>query len=158
MFNHVLVPLDYSPLSERALPYARHIVDSQGQLTLLTVIEDLQEIVGYGAGAGVLYYPTRLDEARENLRKQTEAYLNKLGAELQQPPARVDHIIEFGRPADAIVDVASQLGVDAIVMCTHGRSGFTRWLLGSVTQKVINAAPCPVLVIPGKDDSSQSKD
>ena len=59
-------------------------------------------------------------------------------------------MVEAGDPATVIVETAQKLHVDAIVMSTHGRSGLSRWLFGSVTQKVLAASCCPVFVIPAK--------
>ncbi|MBZ0306650.1 MAG: universal stress protein [Anaerolineae bacterium] len=57
-----------------------------------------------------------------------------------------------GRPSETIVEVAKKLNVDAIVMSTHGRSGLSLLLLGSVTHKVLNTSACPVFVIPAKKE------
>ena len=58
--------------------------------------------------------------------------------------------VHVGEPANVIVETAERLKVDAIVMSTHGRSGLSRWLFGSVTNKVLSANVCPVYVIPSK--------
>ncbi len=89
---------------------------------------------------------------RQKIVARSEEYLQKV---IQNYP---DHQIEWRiieshqahSPAAIIVDTAAELGVHAITMSTHGRSGFSRWLLGSVTLKVLEAAPCPVFVVPGK--------
>ena len=60
-------------------------------------------------------------------------------------------MVQFGDPASVIVDTAGQLHVDAIVMSTHGRSGISRWIFGSVTNKVLGMAECPVLVVPSEN-------
>lgn len=56
--------------------------------------------------------------------------------------------VEVGEPAHTILQVASELDVDLIIMSTHGRSGVSRWLFGSVTGRVLSMAPRPVLIVP----------
>jgi nucleotide-binding universal stress UspA family protein len=78
-------------------------------------------------------------------------YLMRVSSELRKNhEVRVTMEIKVGKPADVITELAETEFVDAIVMSTHGRNGFERFIFGSVTQKVLNAMPCPVFVIPGK--------
>ncbi len=159
MLSHVLVPLDGSPLSEEALPYARQIVAPDGRLTLLTSVElpvvmpdtlypvyslSFERLHGEDPNAG-FYSPERLVT---NARTYLEHVADRLHDVLS---LNIDICAEVGEPADLIIRKARELRVDAITMSTHGHSGFTRWLFGSVTTKVLNAAPCPVLVIPSRE-------
>ena len=153
MLNHVLVPLDESELSESALSYVPRLIGSGGQVTLLTVI------VPPDLSLSSLYaVPSQPDPAlleseeglARQLRIQAEAYLRKKAEHLQNTGLKVESLVQVGQPADSIVENAADLGVEAIIMATHGRSGVSRWLLGSVTQKVLSAAPCPVFVIPSR--------
>jgi nucleotide-binding universal stress UspA family protein len=66
------------------------------------------------------------------------------------PRTAVTTAVRFGDPAHAIVEYARSQGIDLIVMGTHGRTGVTRALLGSVTERVVRLAPCPVLTVPGE--------
>jgi nucleotide-binding universal stress UspA family protein len=61
---------------------------------------------------------------------------------------KVRPIVDAGQPFGAIVDCAEKEGVDLIVMSSHGRSGLSRMLIGSVTDKILRGSPCPVLVVP----------
>lgn len=149
MLKHVLVPLDGSQLAEKAVGYARQIVEPKGRIALLTVLE-IPEFPIYG------FYPTPsvivetdYETAVNNLTPKAREYLEGVAVALRQDSFDAHIVTAAGEPATVIVDSAQTLGVDAIVMCTHGRSGFSRWLFGSVTQKVLEVAPCPVLVIPG---------
>jgi nucleotide-binding universal stress UspA family protein len=62
-------------------------------------------------------------------------------------------VVDAGQPFGAIVDCAEKEGVDLIVMSSHGRSGLSRMLIGSVTDKVLRGSPCPVLVVPLKKEN-----
>ncbi|MEL6527191.1 MAG: universal stress protein, partial [Chloroflexota bacterium] len=77
-------------------------------------------------------------------------YLQRQADNLRRKGYRVDCVVEVGRPAEAINAVAERVSAQAIIMTTHGRTGFSKWLFGSVTQKVIAQMPCPVMVVPGK--------
>ena len=151
MLDHILVPLDRSSLAEAALPYAQQIVSLDGRITLLTVVDaaegvDSAETVGPGLTALVSSPVTGLHD----LRSQAEDYLDQVAYRVQKPHLEVNIIVQIGSPADVIVDTANNLGVKVIVMSTHGRTGLGRWIYGSVTQKVLSAATCPVFVIPSR--------
>jgi nucleotide-binding universal stress UspA family protein len=80
--------------------------------------------------------------------QQAKEYLGKFTEPLTEEGYKVDTVVEFGNPPDVIVEFADVRKVDAIVMATHGRSGVSRWIFGSVTNKVLAVATCPVLVVP----------
>jgi nucleotide-binding universal stress UspA family protein len=83
------------------------------------------------------------------LRHHAEAYLEAQAISLRTDGLDVDIHVQIGAPADTIVEAAEQRDADLIVMATHGYTGFKRWTLGSVTDKVVQATPTPVLVVPG---------
>ena len=150
MLKHVLVPLDGSALAEAALPYAKNVVSPDGHVSLISVV-NLPEIPFYE------FYPTphvvtqQNDEALADAVPFARNYLSNIASvALASSSIRVDFDVIFGDAAQAIVMAARHLKVDAIVMSTHGRSGLSRWLFGSVTNKVLSIAPCPVLVVPNR--------
>ena len=158
MLEHVLVPLDGSQLAEEALEYARKIVDASGKLTLLTVV-DVPDLPVY------YYYPTPIatrdldrSAVTDELVPQARDYLEKIAANLSTENYKVDIEVQVGEAAGVITTRAEELGVDAISICTHGRSGIERWLFGSVTNKVLSTATCPVFVIPGRRLAKQAKE
>jgi nucleotide-binding universal stress UspA family protein len=162
MLYHVLVPLDGSRLAEQALEYAQSVVSPDGKITLMTVVETAQLPVPEPAvqstgGVAIFADPwapttrerqqTELIDAR--MLSDAEAYLERIASVIRTSSLRVETSVQPRvQPAEAIVQTAAGLHVDAIVMATHGRSGLTRWLMGSVTHKVLNAKPCPVFVVP----------
>jgi nucleotide-binding universal stress UspA family protein len=156
MYKHVLVSLDYSSLSEMAVPHALSVISPDGQLTLLIAIEDIRNDPIYVGENFSLYTQAQADKVQEDLRQRATLYLRRITDSLQNPPPKINHIVESGSPADAIIDFATNNGVDVIVICTHGRTGLSRWLMGSVTQKVLSSAPCPVIVVPNKEVIKQS--
>lgn len=150
MLKNILIPLDGSQLAETAVRYAREILAEDGKLTLLSVVQP-PEVPMYD------FYPTpapRIRSFEDELKdavKYAQDYLEKLAEELRSDlGVTVITRIENGDPALEIVAAAEESKCDAIVMSTHGRSGLSRWIFGSVTQKVLAVAPCPIFVIPGK--------
>ena len=142
MFNKILIPLDGSALSARAVPVAYALAGPDSQLELLKAVDPVRVAEGisaYGAGA------TWLDElSQPHRRAADELALVRAGlpADLS-----VDSYVTEGDAAGTIVDTARETKADLIVMSSHGYSGLTRLMLGSVTEKVLRAAPCPVLVV-----------
>lgn len=149
MFKKILVPLDGSQLAEAALaPAIRLVQQGKGKLILLHVTSGSANFYSTVDGVPMsnLYsHDFRLDEHYVAGRE----YLNGLryGLGRNYPDLLWDVMVEVGDPASVIVDLAREKEVDLIVMSTHGRSGLRRWLLGSVTEKVLCQAPCPVLSI-----------
>ena len=151
MFNNVMVPLDASPLSEIALDYAQGFVTEGGKLTLLTVLTNINDsMLQFQPAVGNVAPSKSADEVQDELRNRGEIYLRDVVSRLRTPRPDVELEAQIGNPANTIIEIAQTSKIDAIVMSTHGRTGLSRWILGSVTQKVLNAAPCPVIVIPGK--------
>jgi len=158
MLKHVLVTLDGSELAEAALDYARSIVCEAGHVTILSVI-DVPEVAVYN------FYPVPVAMQEPNqetmlndMKEQATEYLKQVKKRLEKAGLTVNYHIEMGEPAAAIVEKAEALRVDAIIMSTHGRSGISRWLFGSVTQKVLSGMPCPVFVVPGARHPSAAKE
>ncbi|GIX03617.1 MAG: universal stress protein [Planctomycetaceae bacterium] len=135
-FRTILVPVDFSPVSETALEVAHALArDHQGRMVLLHVAIP-------PAPAHEVYVPpeelTRLaQQAREQLEHWAHKYLD----------VPTDTRVMAGEPGPAIVSLAGELSADLIVMGTHGRTGLMRLLMGSVAEWVLRHAPCPVLTV-----------
>jgi nucleotide-binding universal stress UspA family protein len=152
MLKHILVPLDGSALSEQALEQALEITCDAAKITLLSVIE-----VPVDYEYALVDIPLTVVTARayneeefNSTYRRVHDYLTGHAKKLQAKGYDVECIVETGDPASSISDIAADHHIGAIVMTTHGRTGLSRWLFGSVTQKVISQLQCPVLVVPGK--------
>ena len=158
MLSQVLVPLDGSELAEQALPYAEQVVASTGEIILLSVVDvpdfPIYTIYPIPISPPEPDYSTVVNDMLTN----TKEYLDKLANNLRLSGHRVKTIVKSGESATCIIEEAQERNVDMIVMSTHGRSGLSRWLLGSITQKVLNSMPCPVVVIPGKQKRAVQKE
>jgi universal stress protein A len=140
----ILVPTDFSAPSNAALDYARTLAERFGaSLHLLHVVED----PFINGALGTEIYIGASDAVRDSLIEEAAARLEAVVAEWTREGLRVTSEILMGHPAKAIRDVAEQRQDDLIVMGTHGRSGMAHLLLGSVAEKVLRHAPCPVLTV-----------
>jgi nucleotide-binding universal stress UspA family protein len=81
------------------------------------------------------------------VRSQMRALLDQLYATRLQRYAKTELVIDFGDPAQQLIKLAEDRAVDLIVTSTHGRSGLSHLLMGSVAEKIIRHAPCPVFVV-----------
>lgn len=150
MFKHVLIPLDGSEVAEKAMPYLREITDPEGEITLFSAVDVPQYPASTFHPAGVVSYNMSHEVVVEELVPQIEEYLNNIAERLRNEGYHVHIKTVIGEAAHAIVEHAESAKVDAIVMSTHGRSGISRWLFGSVASKVLGSTPCPVLIVPAK--------
>lgn len=145
-FARILVPTDFSAASDAALEYARTLAQKFGSaLHILHVLEDPYTT---GAFATELYAPLPA-ETRDALAQDAQARLAERAAAANLEPDRVVTMLAPGLDTRAIVDYAADNGIDLIVMGTHGRRGVSHLLLGSVAERVVRTAPCPVLTVRG---------
>jgi nucleotide-binding universal stress UspA family protein len=143
-FRHILCPTDLSEPSRRSLAHAAALARwYEAQLTVLHVVPTFDPILVRSAdleGAVHLVEPISREEVLGELRRLVEA----AGSEALD----VALAAEAGDPAGTIVDRAVAIPADLIVMGTHGRGGFARFIIGSVAEKVLRKAPCPVMTVP----------
>ncbi|MEK7443028.1 MAG: universal stress protein [Chloroflexota bacterium] len=144
MFRKILIPLDGSELAEQAMPAAMALArQSHGEILLLRVPVFETAVMPAFGGYGVLYPEQSLEHSRAEARE----YLKSTQKNIAAPDVTCRALIVDGDVASAIVDVAKEENVDVIVMSTHGYSGMTRWVMGSVTERVLGDASCPVYVV-----------
>jgi nucleotide-binding universal stress UspA family protein len=145
MYKKILVPLDGSKLSEHALEHLRMIVGAPKvpRVVLLRTVERV--VIPRTGGPNAVQQAL---EAREKANTDAKNYLNKLAEQLEKEGMSVKTVITHGMPADDILNYATKNKVDLIIMSTHGRSGISRWLFGSVAEKVIRHSTVPVLISP----------
>lgn len=146
--RHILVPLDGSALAEEALQHATRISRQTGAtLTALRVLEPLSR------WQRTLSLEHGKDERRLEAERRAEAdhYLAQVQARLQVEQIVNRAQVYLGGAADAILDLIVKEPIDLVVMSTHGLSGYSRWVYGSVASKVLHSAPCPLLLLRSVD-------
>ena len=142
LLKRILVPTDFSEPSQAALRYARALAEAfKAEMTILHVLEDpfLYAPVSEGYVPPANFY--------EDMRRAAEERLSELLAGDQQQELPVTRIIRQGDPFVEIVRYAKESESDLIVVGTHGRGAIAHILLGSVAERVVRKAPCPVLTV-----------
>jgi nucleotide-binding universal stress UspA family protein len=139
-FKQILCPIDFSEPSSRALVYATAFATwYEARLVVLHVVPPADE-TEFGLRLDADVQETRRDEIVAEMHQQIE----HAGATALSPTL----LTERGRAHERIVQCATSLPADLLVVGTHGRGGFNRLLLGSVTEKILRTTPCPVLTVP----------
>ncbi len=152
MYERILVALDGSPAAERVLPHAEALVSAFHSHIVLLRATLSPEMVIAQAGAGdaaVGQVAPALDPqpVLDADRDTSVDYLNSIATRLRAAGIDVDVETPEGAPNTVIVQRASELQADLILMTTHGRSGLGRIVFGSTADSVLRHAPCPVLLV-----------
>ena len=146
--NSILAPTDFSHHAEAAVRYAVSLAERLGAtLHLLHVLPDMIAPVGPD--------PTLAPTPQPSYYTETEAQSLAFLKTLLQPdwgsPSQVETAIRWGSPVESIVSYAADHKIDLLVIATHGRTGLSHVLLGSVAERIVREAPCPVLTIRNRD-------
>lgn len=144
MYRKILVPLDGSENSECILEHVITVATGchVSDVVLLRVIEPFP----------TYYMNYRISEefirqSQDAAKANAKEYLAKVADNMKKAGMSASTVVLEGKAADAILDYAVKNGVDLIIMSTHGRTGISRWALGSVTDKVIRTSSAPVMVV-----------
>ncbi len=143
--GNVVVPIDFSTESLKALTYATALLrNGEGTLHLVHVVD-----VDYSYALPTLLMAEPIVTTPE-VARVNEAELKKLAAKFGDPDIAPEIHVEVGRAFDQICAVANELAADLLVIATHGHTGLKHLVLGSTAERVVQHAPCPVLVV--RDD------
>ena len=143
VLKNVLVATDFEETSGAALDYGRDLARSYGStLHVLHTVENI--LVRFAAEGALALLPDLQTAVETNARERMEALVT--GEDRTTLRAKAV-IVTAAEPAEAIVQYAKEHNVDLIVMGTHGRHGFTHVFMGSVAERVVRMAPCPVLTV-----------
>ena len=140
--RRILVPVDFSDTARKALQYAVPFGTAfDAEVMLLHVIQPYSVPVELG------FLPPEWVDSQQNFVTAAREELDKLCAREIGPRARSQAQVREGLPWQEIIAVAQETRADLIILATHGRTGLSHVLLGSVAERVIRHAPCPVLVV-----------
>ena len=141
MIKRILVPTDFSPHAEAALAYASDLAAAVGaSVHLLHVVEDP---LAAGAWSAAMY-TAEIAGLQVNLVRDAEQRLREYAADHRGTGGTE---VRSGNVAKTVLDVARERAIDLIVMGTHGRTGLAHAVMGSVAERVVRLAPCPVLTL-----------
>jgi nucleotide-binding universal stress UspA family protein len=148
-FASVLLPLDGSEASERAFDALRPLVAPDAAVHLLRVVPPF-----VAGGSPYLPHTVRESQDHERVKQGSAQYLERFGGRVEAEGYRVERsVVTAGQPAVAVLRAAEEAGASLIAMSTSGRGGAARLLLGSVADKVVRGAPCPVLLARTPEDA-----
>ena len=141
--KRILVPTDFSDNSERAVRYAAELAEKfQSEVVLLHVVQDLALILPDAVMPIAVATPDL-----NNMIASAKTGLANLVASLNLAHLNPKVEVRVGNPPSEIVSAASDLKADLLCISTHGRTGLAHFLLGSVAEKIVRHAPCPVLTV-----------
>ena len=152
MIKRLLVPLDGSHLAEQALKVAGDV--AEGTSATIVVARVVPPPI-----PGRFYAPNLLDQLQAAQLKETEAYLSSIAERLRGDRLSVETRAASGAVADTLVGLAASERCDIIVMSSHGLGGVGWRVFGSVAQKVLHSAPCPILIVrPSQDELDREEE
>jgi nucleotide-binding universal stress UspA family protein len=143
VLKNVLVATDFSEPSAVALTYGREFARAFGAtLHVVHVVQD------FAAGAGAEFYAGSLPEMQRSLEATAKRQMDAILSDEDRSALHVRPVLRaWTNPAEAIVEYADEAAIDLIVMGTHGRGAFTHFIMGSVAERVVRTACCPVLTV-----------
>ena len=146
MYEKVLVPLDGSELSECVFPHVKDFIEGcqVGYVVFVRVVEAATIISGPG---DYVITPEILEETESARKSTAKDYLDQVIKRFQHGETALHSEVLVGRAAESLADYTKENDIDLIVIATHGRSGVTRWVRGSVADKVLRFSSIPVLMV-----------
>ena len=139
MYKKILVPTDGSEFAKKAQKHALFLSKMSGAELIAVSVTENNFVNG-------LPLDDEVYQLNQILKERSEENLKEFD-ELNEDDLKITHIVREGSPAKVILEVASEEAVDLIVMGSSGKSGFDRFIMGSVADKVVNSAKCAVLVV-----------
>ncbi|MGB3225025.1 MAG: universal stress protein [Desulforhopalus sp.] len=152
MSERILMPLDGSKLGEAAISYvdgliARLAPKEQVEITLFHVITAVRHTLKIRGGGGVVSVPLAEEELAK-MKNEAKDYLDKVSQGLRNEQVTIICKISVSEnPADEIIKAEEEVNADLVAMSTHGRSGISRFAIGSVADKVLRGGSVPVLMV-----------
>ncbi|MDB4443782.1 universal stress protein [bacterium] len=144
MYKKIMVPLDGSELAECVLPHVEAFIKGFqiNEVLFVRVVDPVG--VSFSSESSML---EEMKEKESTVKSSAEDYLNQVVSRLKQEGTALHSEILVGRVAGSLADYAKKNDIDLILIATHGRSGVTRWVRGSVADKVLRSSNAPVLMV-----------
>lgn len=146
MYRHIMVPLDGSELAECVLPHVNtlaRLLKGKEQISLVRVVPPLHLYEGAEASLP----PEERKRLEADSARVAKDYLDGVVPRLDLRQVTAATVVLSGRVADKLNDFIKDNGVDLVIIATHGRSGISRWFIGSTAERLIRTSSAPVLVV-----------
>ena len=153
MYQKIMVPLDGSELAECVLPHVETIVKGCGvkEVVLVRAVESAYLPVGVLSDGGAIYSEADAEQARNRIdevnKSAAKDYLEQVVSRVKLDGARIQTQVITGKAAESLAGYGTSNNVDLIVIATHGYSGISRWVWGSVADRILRSACVPVLMV-----------
>jgi len=146
--KRILCATDFSEPADKAIEYGRMLAQRMGaDLTLLHVVEPVTSVPAPRASIDGPAVVEGLDELNDARHEEARSHLQDLARRHAVPDMQIDTRITTGKPGDEIVAHSDTADVDLVVIATHGHSPWRKFLFGSVADRVVRSAACPVLTV-----------
>ncbi len=146
MYKNIMAPLDGSELAESVLPHVKAFIKGfdASDVVLVRVLEpDSTSVIDDGEGD----FKNKLLESDKKRIRSAKAYLDGVGEGLSGERVKAHTEVLFGKPVDSLIDYIESHDIDLIVIVTHGRSGVTRWIMGSVAEKLFRSVKISIFIV-----------
>jgi len=156
MYKKIMVPLDGSELAECVLPHVEAFI-SQCQIRTIVFVRVIEFITPAVAEEYAINLE-ELERGEAERKSAAEKYIEQVIARLTAGETKMETSVMVGRAADRLTDYAENNDIDLILMATHGRSGVSRWVRGSVADRILRAASIPILMVraPGREGEGKA--
>ena len=147
MYKKIMVPLDGSELAECALPHLETIVKGcqSAEVIIVQAVEPIS--IPYGLEVTKFASLEQVEAFQTHLKVAAEKYVNGIVARLGKGVVTANAEIIYGKASEALTDFVTKNGVDLVIMATHGRSGISRRVWGSVADHLLRSVTPPVLIV-----------
>ena len=160
MYNKIMVPLDGSDLAECVMPHVQAIFSGfqSKEVILVRVVNPFQLPVSVPAQGDFGFTEKDRRQLEANRKKTAKEYLEKMAGSLDIPEKVFSYAVLEGNPANMLADYAAENEVDLIVIASHGRSGISRWVIGSVAERIVRTSCIPIMMVraPGCEPKATS--
>jgi len=149
MYKKMMVPLDGSELAECVLSHAEAFLKGFhfSDVSLVRVVEPVSIISHHDIHTSSKDLAEQMAMEEEGRKSKAERYLEEVKNRIRHEGTELRTEVLLGRVAESLIDYAEQNHIDLILIATHGRSGVTRWVRGSVADRILHAANVPVLMV-----------
>jgi len=145
MYQRILVPLDGSPLAECVFSHLGNLAAGcqVKEVVLTRVVEPFRQITS----SEYVFQPEDVARINEEAKAAAQTYLREATTKIKLDGTAVKTELLTGNPAETLADYATRNKVDLLIIATHGRSGVSRWVWGSVADRILRSACVPVLMV-----------
>ena len=152
LVTKLVVPLDGSALAETVLPHVREMASRlEYKVVLIRVVRPLHYF-------WVGEHPPEIDEENAQMENEARAYMETAAEKLSQDGIDVEWRVLVGHPTTIVLEQVRDIHHSIVALTTHGRSGFRRWLIGSLAESLVRSGGDPVLIVPPEEQAGAADD